>query len=563
MALFGLVLAAAPALAREPAPLARTHMVAAAHPLAAEAGLAMLRAGGTAVDAAVAVQMVLGVVEPQASGIGGGGFLMHYDARSRQVTAWDGRETAPAGARESMFLAADGKPVAFPLAVVSGLSVGVPGAVRMLHEAHRRHGKLPWRDLFAPAIKLADEGYAVPPRLARALSMELALQTDPQARAVYFNDDGSPRRQGDVIRNPALAATLRRLADGGADALYRGTLADDIVAAVRQAPRPGTMSADDLAAYRALQRAPLCRPYRSWTICGMGPPSSGPSTVLQALALLALLPAGDSGATAQAHRLAEASRLAFADRDRWLADPGFQPVPVDGLLDPDYLATRAGLVNGGRSIGKAAPGLPPGAVRSEAPLAPNKQEGGTSHMAIVDRDGNVVSFTTTIEAVFGARRMVGGFLLNNELTDFSLAPVDDGRPVANRVQPGKRPRSSMTPLIVLDRDGRFVLAIGSAGGSRIIGDVLQTLQLALDDGKSLQDAIAAPRILNRNGATEIERSADAEVLANDLRALGHDVVIRRHDGGLHGVRVRYDGEGKFLGYEGGADPRRDGAALGE
>jgi gamma-glutamyltranspeptidase/glutathione hydrolase len=544
-------------------PLARTHMVAAAHPLASEAGLAILRAGGSAVDAAIAVQMVLGVVEPQASGIGGGGFLVHYEARSRQVTTWDGRETAPAGANATMFLGADGQPLPFPQAVASGLSVGVPGVVRLLEQVHARYGKLPWRDLLTPAIKLAEDGFAVPPRLAQALAAEMALRADPPARGIYFQDDGSPRRQGDIIRNPALATTLRLLADSGAEAFYTGALAAEIVAAVRREPRPGTMTLDDLAAYRPLQRPPLCRPHRDWTLCGMGPPSSGPLAVLQALSLIRQSPAPDASAAARAHLLAEASRLAFADRDRYLADPAFHLVPADGLLDPAYLASRARLMDPARSLGKASPGRPPGTPRSDAPATPDKQQGGTSHITIVDRDGNVVSFTTTIESPFGARRMAGGFLLNNELTDFSLAPVEDGRPVANRVQPGKRPRSSMTPMIVLDRDGRFVLALGSAGGSRIIGDVLQTVYLTLDENLPLQAAIATPRLLNRNGATEVEAHDGAEALAADLRGRGHEIVIRRHTGGLHGVRARYDQAGAFLGYEGGADPRRDGVARGE
>lgn len=545
--------------ARELQTLAKTHMVATANPTASDAGLIILRAGGSAIDAAIAVQLVLGVVEPQASGIGGGGFLVHYDARSFQVTAWDGRETAPSGARETMFLGSDGKPLSFPQAVVSGLSVGMPGALRMLEEVHRRHGKLPWRDLFGPAIKLAESGFPVPPRLANALATEVALRDDPEARALYFNDDGSPKKRGDIIRNSALAATMRLLAEHGADALYTGKLAAAFIAAVQREPRPGTMTLDDLAAYRPLERTPLCRPHRDWTICGIGPPSSGPLAVLQALALMRR----SNGQTPFAHRLAEVSRLAFADRNRWVADPGFLPVPVDGLLDDAYLSQRARLLSDDRSIGTAKPGVPPGTVMTDTPAVAEKPQGGTSHMAIVDRDGNAVSFTTTIEAPFGARRSVGGFLLNNELTDFNLSPVDAGRPVANRAQPGKRPRSSMTPLIVLDRDGRFVLAIGSAGSTRIIGDVLQTLLLTLDGTDTLQDAIAAPRVLNRNGATEIETHADAEQLAGELRAHGHEVVIAPHQGGLHGIRARYDDVGKFLGYEGGADPRRDGTAIGD
>jgi gamma-glutamyltranspeptidase/glutathione hydrolase len=545
-------------------------MVAAAHPLASEAGLSILKAGGSAVDAAIAVQMVLGVVEPQASGIGGGGFLLHYDARSRQMTAWDGRETAPAGAAETLFLS-DGKPLPFPFAVVSGLSVGVPGVMRMLEDVHRRHGRLPWRDLFDPAISLADQGFPVPPRLARALAEENVLRNDPQARAIYFHADGSPRRQGEIVRNPPLAASMRLLADNGADALYTGPLAEEIVAAVRRTPRPGSMTLEDLAAYRPLQRTPLCRLVPAaadgrppLTICGMGPPTSGTLAVLQILFLAAPSPAATPACGDPLHVLAEAGRLAFADRNRWVADPSFVAVPVDGLLDPSYLAARRAQMDPCRALSAVAPGAPPGAPALPPSAAPVKPESGTSHMTIVDREGNVVSFTTTIEAGFGARRMAGGFLLNNELTDFGDTPTRDGRPVANRVQPGKRPRSSMTPLIAIDADGRFVFAIGSAGGSRIIGDVAQvTLRLLYGQPQSMQEAIAAPRVLNRIGITEIESHPDASRVADRLRALGHDVVIRTHHGGLHAIRARYDSNGKLIGYEGGADPRRDGAVRGE
>lgn len=553
-----------PVAARDPATTAKTHMVAAANPMAVEAGLDILRKGGSAIDAAIAVQMVLGVVEPQASGIGGGGFLLHYESRSRRVTAWDGRETAPAAAIEALFLDVYNKPLPFPLAVASGLSVGVPGAVRMLEEAHRRHGKLPWRDLFAPAIKLAADGFPVPPRLGRALAGERVLQNDAQARAVYFNDDGAPKKQGDIIRNPALAETMRLIAERGAEVLHSGPLADAIVAAVAREPRPGRMTVADLAGYRALQRAPLCRALREWIICGMGPPSSGPLAVLQTLPLLdrAPAPVGEAG---DAHRLAEASRLAFADRARFVGDPGFVPVPVDGLLDGAYLARRGAALRDDGVIDRVAPGQPPGAPLPAPASAPAKPEGGTSHMAIVDRDGNAVSFTTTIETAFGARRMVGGFLLNNELTDFAAVPVVDGRPVANRLQPGKRPRSSMSPMIVTDRNGRFVLAIGSAGGSRIIGDVLQAIWGALLRDLKLQDAIAARRVINRGGATEIEgRSTDepARQLAEALKTLGHKVEVSPHQGGLHGIRARRTPDGAVT-YEGGADPRRDGVARGD
>lgn len=558
------VLTACPVAAREPGATAKLHMVSAANPMAVDAGLEILRKGGSAIDAAIAVQMVLGVVEPQASGIGGGGFLLHYDSRARRVTAWDGRESAPAGATEKLFLDVYDKPLPFPMAVASGLSIGVPGAVRMLEEVHRRHGKLPWRDLFAPAIRLAAEGFTVPPRLGNALAGERVLQNDPQARVVYFNDDGSPKKIGDIIRNAALAETMRLIAERGAEVLHSGPIADAIVAAVAREPRPGRMSAADLSEYRALQRAPLCRALRDWIICGMGPPSSGPLAILQTLPLLdrAPVPAGEVG---DAHRLAEASRLAFADRERYVGDPGFVPVPVDGLLDNAYLARRGSALRDDGVMGRVVAGQPPGAPLPAPASTPTKPEGGTSHLAIVDRDGNAVSFTTTIETMFGARRMVGGFLLNNELTDFAAEPAVGGRPVANRVQPGKRPRSSMSPLIVTDRDGRFVLAIGSAGGSRIIGDVLQATWGALLRDRPLQDAIAARRVLNRGGVTEIEgRAGDqqAQQLADALKALGHTPDVSPHQGGLHGIRARRAADGSVT-YEGGADPRRDGVARGD
>ena len=573
------------ATAREPAPiaLAREHMAATANPMASEAARSILRAGGSAVDAAIAAQMVLGVVEPQASGIGGGGFLLHYDAKGRRVTAWDGRETAPAGATERLFLDAEGKPLGFRDAVVSGLSIGVPGAVRMLEAAHRRHGKLPWADLFVPAIGLAENGFAMPPRLAAALRAYPHVRADPEARAIFFEEDGSPRAQGSVVRNPRLAATMRLIAERGADGLHAGPLADALAAVARSAPRPGTLTTGDLAGYRPLAREPLCRPWRDWTVCGMGPPSSGPLAILQSLAMLPANsgvgddPAVDAQTTrrptprpalaiADAHWLAETGRLIFADRGRHLGDPGFVAVPVDGLLDPAYLADRAKLAHKDRALGKVEPGLPPGAPGGSVGDGTVKPERGTSHLSIVDRDGNAVSFTTTIEGPFGAGRFVGGFPLNNELTDFDFQPSVDGRPPANRVQAGKRPRSSMSPLIVLDREGRFVLALGSAGGARIVGDVLQGTLAALAGNLPIQRAIDQRRVLNRNGVTEIEGGPDDPeglALADALRKLGHGITLAPHAGGLHGVRARRATDGTFLGYEGGADRRRDGAALGD
>lgn len=523
-------------------------MVAAAHPLAVEAGLEMLRRGGTAVDAAIAVQMVLGVVEPHASGIGGGGFLLHYDGTSHAISVYDGRETAPAGASPTMFMAPDGKPLGYREAVVSGMSVGVPGVVAMLELAHKEKGKLPWSDLFAPAIATARDGFAVSSRLAAWLQRIPALREEQTIREIYFNLDGTPRKQGERIANPALAETMDLIARQGARVMYEGPVAAEMIDRVRSHPRPGTLSAADLADYRPVRREPVCGPYRVWIVCGMPPPSSGGIAILQVLGLLQPfdLQRDAPNDLRAVHLIAEASRLAFADRDRYVADPAFVDVPVAGLLSPAYLAERRTLMSTDRSMGPVGPGVPPGYV-----------ERGTSHVSIVDRWGNAVSFTTTIEAPFGSHMMVRGFLLNNELTDFSPRPEVDGKPVANRVQPGKRPRSSMSPTFVLDRDGRLVAAVGSAGGSRIIGDTLQALIGLLDWDLSAQAAVDLPRVTNLNGPTELEEGTPIADQAAALRALGHEVQVRRHEGGLTALRRSGDG------WEGGADPRRDGVARGE
>lgn len=523
-------------------------MVAAANPTAAEAGLDILRRGGSAVDAAIAVQMVLGVVEPQASGIGGGGFLMHYAAATGAIVAYDGRETAPSGATPGMFLGADGKPLGFLQAVSSGISVGVPGVVAMLAMAHEEHGKLPWSTLFEAAIHLARDGFETPPRLATWLQRMPWLRQDPGIAAVYFRADGSPRAVGERIVNPALAGMLQRIAEQGPQAFYEGPVAAEMVQRIHDHVRPGTLALSDLAGYRPIRREPVCGPYRVWIVCGMPPPSSGGIAILQILALLEPFEIWrDRPDNVRAlHLIAEASRLAFADRDRYVADPAFVPVPVSGLLSPAYLAGRRKLMSMERSMGKVLPGVPPGYV-----------ERGTSHMAIVDGGGNAVSFTTTIEAPFGAGILVEGFLLNNELTDFSAHPDIDGKAVANRVEPGKRPRSSMSPTFVLDRDHRLVAALGSAGGARIIGDTLQALIGLLDWNMTMRQAIAQPRILNLNGATELEQGTILTERADALRALGHEVQVRRHEGGLAGVSR--DGDG----WQGAADPRRDGVAVGE
>jgi gamma-glutamyltranspeptidase / glutathione hydrolase len=523
-------------------------MVAAANPMAVEAGLDVLRRGGSAVDAAIAVQMVLGVVEPQASGIGGGGFLLHYDAASGATAVYDGRETAPAGATPAMFLDRDGTPLGFREAVASGISVGVPGVLAMLGLAHREHGKLAWRDLFQPAIDIAREGFAVPPRLAASLARSPSLRDDPDIRAIYFNADGSPKKRGERVANPALAEAMQLIADQGVQVFYQGAIAVEMVKRVRNHVRPGSLSLADLADYRPIKREAVCGPYRIWIVCGMPPPSSGGIAILQVLELIEPYDVWrDPPDSLRAlHLFAEATLLSFADRNRYVADPAFVAVPVAGLLSPAYIAERRLLISPDRSMGVVGPGVPPGYI-----------ERGTSHISIVDRWGNAVSFTTTIEAPFGAQIMVRGFLLNNELTDFSPRPENDGRMVANRVEAGKRPRSSMSPTLIFDRDHKLVAALGSAGGARIIGDTLQAIVGVLDWKLSMQDAIALPRIANLNGPTELEEGTSVIGLAEDLRALGHQVQVRAHDGGLTGVRRLPDG------WEGGADPRRDGVAKGE
>lgn len=536
-------------------------MVAAAHPLAAEAGRAVLRRGGGAIDAAVAVQAVLGLVEPQSSGIGGGAFILHWSERAREVSAWDGRETAPASATADLFLRADGTPMGFHEAAVGGRAVGVPGAIAVLDEAHRAHGMLPWEDLFADAIALARNGFAVSPRLAAAIAADRErLSRDPAARAYFFLPDGSPLPAGHVLRNEAYAASLEAIARDGADAMARGPIAEAIVSAVRGAAwNPGGMAAEDLAAYRAIRRDPVCTAYRVWRICGMGPPSSGGVAVGQILGLLGhfdLASLDPSGAEA-AHLLAEASRLAFADRNLYLADSDFVRVPVRGLLDPGYLTVRAQGIDRDRATMAPRPGNPP--WREGARGAPDAQVSahGTSHVSIVDAAGNAVSMTTTVEDAFGARVMAAGFLLNNQLTDFSFRPEIGGRAVANRVEPGKRPRSSMSPSLVFDEAGALVAVVGSPGGARIISYVAQALVALLDWRMDPQEAIDLGHVGTVGAATELEAGTRAEALRAVLEARGHTVAVREMTSGLQAI-LRGGG-----GWQGGADRRREGVALGD
>lgn len=537
---------------------ATRHMVAAANPLAAEAGRAILREGGSAVDAAIAVQLVLNLVEPQSSGIGGGAFLLHWDQARRSTTSLDGRETAPAAATPERFIA-DGKPMPFMAAVVGGRSVGVPGTVRLLEEAHKRWGRLPWARVFQPAITLAEYGFAISPRLAGLVAQDKFLASDPRAKALYFEADGSPKQAGTRLTNPAFAATLRAIAAGGADAFYGGAIATDIVTRVTGHPtNPGDMTLADLAGYRVVERPVLCGPYRAYRICGMGPPSSGGVAVLQILSALERHDLRKVGSGADAvHLFSEAGRLAFADRNLYLADPDFVSVPVRGLLDRDYLRARAGLIDPMRSMGRAKPGEPP--FRRTGPLAPSSAtEFGTSHISIIDGDGNAVSMTTTIESGFGARVMTqGGFLLNNELTDFDFAPTSDGRTVANRVEAGKRPRSSMAPTLVFDAFGRLHAVVGSPGGSQIIGYVAKTLVALLDWKMDPQQAVDLANFGSRNGPTELEAGTEAAAWQGALETKGHTVRLLEMTSGTQAILVTPEG------FEGGADNRREGVAIGD
>ena len=507
---------------------AREFVVAAAHPLAVNAGYDILKRGGSPVDAAIAVQMVLGLVEPESSGIGGGAFLLHWSEKEKKLRSYDGRETAPAAARADRFLDQDGKPLGFYAAAVGGRSVGVPGVLRMLELAHRKHGRLPWADLFQPAIALAEKGFVPSPKLQDLLAGETFLRGDARARALYYD-----RLPEAPIVNREYAATLRAIAAKGADAFYDGDIARDLVAAVR-----GDLTLEDMKGYRAVEREPLCGPYRVWLVCSMGPPSSGGVAVLQILGMLERTPfASAPPQSAQAvHYFAEAGRLAYADRGRYLGDPDFVSVPVARLLSPRYLDKRAALI-GERSMRQAMPG---------------DTEGGTSHLSIVGRDGDAVSMTTTIETLFGSRIMVRGFLLNNELTDFDFTPGS-----ANAVAGGKRPRSSMAPTMVFDGRRRLQLVVGSPGGSNIINYVAKALVGVLDWKLGIQDAIGLPNFGSRNGPTQVEAGSAYEALIPELARRGHEVQRARLGSGLHGIE-RVPG-----GWRGGADPRGEGIARGD
>jgi gamma-glutamyltranspeptidase/glutathione hydrolase len=535
---------------------ASEEMVVTANPEASRAGAAILERGGNAIDAAIAAQLVLGLVEPQSSGLGGGAFLVYYNAKTDRLTTLDAREAAPAAATPKRF---DG--LSFEDAVESGLSTGVPATPRLIEEMHRRFGTLPLGDLAARAVELARAGFEISPRLADSIKASDRIPDDPTAKAYFFNDDGTPKPAGTLLRDEAYADTVMALVDhGNADAFYSGPIRYDIIAAVRREPRPGDLAAEDFDAYRVKEREPVCGKYRGYKVCGMGPPSSGGIAVAQILAMLEPFDMAAAGAnTAQSvHLYTQANRLAFADRNRYVADSDFIDVPVKGLLDPGYLATRSTLINPDTDMGAANAGDPPfktgkliDGLHHDLPA--------TSHISIVDKFGNALSMTTTIESAFGSGRMVRGYLLNNELTDFSFTAGTAEEPVANRVQPGKRPRSSMAPTVIFDQDNKLKYVLGSPGGSAIISYVAQSVIGLIDWGLDPQQVAALPHFLNNNGkapSTLLEAGTSATDLASELERRGHSVAPADLTSGLSIIAV---GDKKLLG---GADVRREGLAVG-
>ncbi|USH02386.1 gamma-glutamyltransferase [Grimontia kaedaensis] len=537
-------------------------MVASANPHASKAGEAMLRAGGNAIDAMVAVQTVLGLVEPQSSGIGGGALLVYWDSDAQALTTFDGRETAPKDATPTLFQNKNGEPLKFYDAVVGGRSVGTPGTLRLMHDTHAKFGNLSWRTVLTPAIELAESGFEVSPRLAGLIERDTdRLRRYPYTYQYFFDDNGNPLTVGHRLVNQEYANTLKLVAED-IDNFYEGEIAADIVATVQNAAgNPGILSKDDLKDYRIVERKPVCAPYHQYRICGMGPPTSGGITVGQILGVLSHFPMKSLGKdNPESWRLiGDASRMAFADRGRYIADSDFVPVPTEGLLAPEYLKARAEIIPAEGAMKEVSPGEPKFSHASVAPKLADDESielPSTSHFSIVDKDGNIVSITTTIENGFGSRLMTRGFLLNNELTDFSFKTHANGYPIANRVEPGKRPRSSMSPTIVM-RDGKPYMAVGSPGGSRIIGYVAKTLVAHLDWGLDIQSAIDLPHLVNRFGTYDLEAGTDAESFKPALEAMGYEVNIRDLTSGIHGIVI----DSSTL--VGGADPRREGLVVAE
>jgi len=537
----------------------KQYMVSSANPYASEAGMRMLAKGGSAIDAAIAVQMVLNLVEPESSGIGGGAFALYWDKANKSLQSFDGREKAPMAADGKLFQQ-DGENMNWWEALAGGRAVGVPGVVAMMEKVHQQHGKLPWSELFEDAIKLSEEGFEVSPKLGASI----AKGTNPalgryEASWNYFFPDGKPLQAGVMKKNPELAMTFKRIALLGSDGFYKGQIALDIVNAARNtaADNPGLITIDDMVAYKAIERPPVCASYKTFKICGMGPPTSGGMTVIQILKLLEdkNLSQYEPLSPEAVHLFTQAGKLAYADREKYMADADFVDVPVEGLIDADYLSERAKLI-GIEDMGKASPGIPPNAnanwLVSKSPEQPS-----TTHFSIVDKEGNGFSMTSSIEMAFGSTVMVHGFLLNNQLTDFSFSEEKNGVLVANRVQPGKRPRSSMSPFMVFDENDNLSMVIGSPGGSRIINYVAKTMLGVLEWGMDIQSAISLPHFVNRNGGTDLEKNTDAASLKEALEALGHNVSVRDLNSGLHGITINTEG------LQGAADPRRVGRAIGQ
>ena len=536
---------------------AKNWMVSVANPHAAAAGARVLSEGGTAADAMVAVQAVLGLVEPQSSGIGGGAFLVWYDSKSGEITTLDGRETAPLAATPRLFQNENGERLKFWDAVVGGRSVGVPGTPALMEAAHKRWGQNSWNSLFSEAIDLADNGFAVSPRLAALVARDAERLGRFSDTADYFFPNEQPLVEGHLLTNPAYADLMRRMAKDGAEVIYSGDIARAIIDTVRGAEKnPGVLSLTDLQIYKVKERPAVCVPFRGYQVCGMGPPSSGALTVGQILGLLNQFPPGSSNDPQTLRLIGDASRLAFADRGRYMADSDFVPMPTKGLLAQDYLSERAKLLNGPDALTEAVPGNPGYSHASLWADDVSLELPSTSHISIVDRFGNALSMTTTIENSFGSRLMTHGFLLNNELTDFSFSSHRNGVPIANRVEPGKRPRSSMSPTIIL-KDGRPTLVIGSPGGSRIIGYVAEAIVAHIDWGMNIQAAVSIPHAINRFGTYDLEKGTSLEGMVAPLEELGYKVSLRSLNSGLHAISI---GENGLFG---GADPRREGIAIGQ
>ena len=556
------------ASAQAPAPVrANSEMVVTANRYASEAGLEILREGGGAVDAAIAVQLVLSLVEPQSSGIGGGAFMLFFDVPRNGgkpvITAYEGRETAPAAATPDMFLGENGRAASFATVGVGGLSVGVPGVMRMLELAHREHGRLPWAKLFEPAIELANQGFPVSTRLHALLDGFKRFARADDFRRYFYDTNGEPRPVGYKLKNPEYAATLRLLAAQGAEPMYSGELAAEIARTVQQnSVRAGRMTLDDLKSYRAHETEPLCSPYRSWRVCGPQLPSSGGVTTQQILEMLSRFDLGElrDDRVTSIHLIAEASRLAFADRNLYLGDPDFVRVPVAGLLDARYLDARAAAIDYKHALPAVKAGKPDGLVAWDfAPSAAGERP-STSHFSIVDSGGDAVSMTTSVQGAFGSQLMAGGFILNNQLTDFDYEPESGGKPVANRIEGSKRPLSSMAPTLVIDDRDRLRLVVGSPGGTQIIGFVVQTIVGVLDWRLDVQQAVAAPHFLAQEGPVELEQGTEAAAQAAALGALGHVTALRTLNSGLHAIAIDYGDKPRL---SGGVDPRREGVALGD